>query len=73
MTNTIHTKKYKQFVKKLTDARLEAGLTQVEVAKKFEKPQSYVSKVEAGEQRVDIVELQMFAKLYSKDIKYFIK
>ena len=35
MTNTIHTKKYKQFAKRLKDARLEIGLKQIEVAKKI--------------------------------------
>ncbi len=72
MTNTIHTKKYQQFVKRLKDVRLEVGLKQIDVAKKFKKPQSYVSKVEAGEQRVDVIELQMFAKLYHKSPNYFL-
>ena len=72
MTNSIHTKKYQQFVKRLKDARLEVGLKQIDVAKKFKKPQSYVSKVEAGEQRVDVIELKMFAKLYHKSPNYFL-
>ena len=73
MTNTIHTQQYKQFVKRLKEARVKAGLNQTNVAKKFKKPQSYISKVEAGEQRVDIVELKIFAKLYNKDINYFLE
>ena len=44
-----------------------------DVAKKLKRTQSYVSRVEVGEQRLDILELQKFAKLYSKDINYFIK
>jgi len=72
MIKSIHTKEYAYFVERLRTARQEAGLTQVQVAKKLKRPQSHVSNVESGQQRVDIVELQRFAKLYGKDIKYFI-
>ena len=73
MVKSIHTKEYAYFVERLRTARQEAGLTQVQVAKMLKYPQSHVSNVESGQQRVDIVELQRFAKLYGKDIKYFIK
>ena len=73
MKKSIHTKEYAVFVERLRKARQEAGLTQVEVAKKLKRPQSYVSNVESGQQRVDVVELQKFAKLYSKDTSYFLK
>ena len=58
---------------KLRKARLEAGLRQIDVAKKLKRTQSYVSRVEVGEQRLDILELKKFAELYKKDINYFIK
>lgn len=73
MTRSIQTKEYAYFIERLRKARLEAGLTQVEVAKKLKRPQSHISNVESGQQRVDVVELQNFAKIYNKDIKYFIK
>jgi len=73
MTRSRQTKEYACFVEKLRKAREEAGLTQVEVAKKLKRPQSHVSNVESGQQRVDVVELQNFAKIYNKDINYFIK
>ena len=73
MEKSIRTKEYRYFIEKLKKARIQAGLTQVEVSKKIKRPQSYISKVEAGEQRVDIIELKKFAGLYKKDIKYFIK
>ena len=53
-------------------ARLEANLTQVEASNKLKRPQSYISKAEAGEQRLDIVEIKKFATLYKKDINYFL-
>ena len=72
MGKSIHTKEYKVFVQRLKKARLEAGLTQVEVAEKLGRPQSHVSNVEKGQQRVDVVELKRFARLYGKTINYFL-
>lgn len=73
MTKSRQTKEYAYFVEKLRKAREEAGLTQVEVAKKLKRPQSHISNVESGQQRVDVVELQNFARIYNKGINYFIK
>lgn len=73
MPNPLHSKAYKSVASKLRQARLDAGLTQVEVAKKLEKQQSFVSKIESAERRVDVAELAVLAKIYKKDIKYFVK
>lgn len=73
MKKSIHTKEYAVFVEQLWKARQEAGLTQVQVAKKLKRPQSHISNIESGQQRVDVVELQRFAKMYGKDINYFLK
>jgi transcriptional regulator with XRE-family HTH domain len=73
MTNNIYSEEYKQVTGKLRQARLESGFTQEQVAEKLGKPQSYVSKSEAGERRLDITELKKFAVLYKKTINYFIK
>jgi transcriptional regulator with XRE-family HTH domain len=63
---------YRQFLSKLKAARIEAGLTQVDVAKRLKKPQSFISKFENGERRVDAVELSHIAALYGKPISYFL-
>tara|TARA_B100000745_G_scaffold208438_1_gene137854 strand:- start:654 stop:875 length:222 start_codon:yes stop_codon:yes gene_type:complete len=73
MVDTIRSKEYRDFVGKLRKARLDAGLRQIDVAKKLKRTQSYVSRVEVGEQRLDILELKKFADLYGKDINYFVK
>lgn len=73
MVKSIHTKEYAYFIERLQKARSEAGLTQVQVAKKLKRPQSHISNIESGQQRVDIVELQRLAKLYDKEIGFFIK
>jgi transcriptional regulator with XRE-family HTH domain len=38
--------------------RTDTGLTQVELAERLERPQSYVSKYETGERRLDLIELE---------------
>lgn len=68
---SVYTKGYRNFLHKLKTARLEAKLTQVQAAKKLGKPQSFVSKCEAGERRVDIAEVQLFARLYGKPVSFF--
>ncbi len=64
-------KAYKKFLARLVQARRDAGLTQVEVAKRLGKAHSFLSKCELGERRVDFVELQRLAKIYGKDISFF--
>ena len=65
--------RYQKLMQKLRTARLEAGLTQVEAGRKLRKPQAYLSKIERGECGVGAVELAEFAKVYGKNIDYFIK
>ena len=58
---SIHTNAYKKLVERLKNARLSAGLTQVEVAEEMDLTQSAISKCESGERRVDAIELKAFA------------
>jgi transcriptional regulator with XRE-family HTH domain len=73
MDKTIKTKEYARFIEKLRKARLEARLKQIDVAKKVKRPQSYISRIESGEYRLDILEVKRFAKIYGKSIEYFLK
>jgi len=73
MKKSVHTKEYAIFVERLKSARIESGLTQVQAAKKIGRPQSHISNVESGQQRVDVIELKRFAKIYQKPIDYFLK
>jgi ribosome-binding protein aMBF1 (putative translation factor) len=51
----------------LTESRMAAGLSQVDLASKLGKPQSYVSKVESGERRIDVVEFVEFVRALGAD------
>lgn len=43
----------------LRQIRIETGLRQVDLARCLEVPQSFVSKYESGERKLDILELRM--------------
>lgn len=73
MTKSIFTKDHEALIEKLKKAREDNGLDQAEVAKFLGKTQSHVSKVEAGQRRIDIVELKEFARIYKKPVDYFLK
>ena len=60
---TIHLLEYKKICKTLKDQRLKLDLTQIDVAKKLKKPQSYVSKYESCERRLDILEIKKIIKI----------
>lgn len=61
----------RDFLRRLRQARRDAGLTQVVVAERLGRSQSFVTKAETGERRLDVVELRLFARLYKKRVSYF--
>ncbi|MDI6820758.1 MAG: helix-turn-helix transcriptional regulator [Patescibacteria group bacterium] len=73
MPKTIYSKDHRYIVERLKKARQEADLGQIKVARLLKKTQSYISKIEAGQRRIDIVSLKEFARIYKKPIDYFLK
>ena len=73
MQKSIFTEEHKKIQKKMKLARIEAEMTQKDVADKLNIQQSLISRIESGQRRVDIVELKRFAKLYGKSIDFFTK
>lgn len=73
MATTIYSKEHRQLIERLKKARLAAKLDQREAAKLLRKTQSHVSKVEAGQRRIDVVALKEFAQIYKKPLAYFLK
>ena len=56
MVRSLHTPAYDAFRALLIDGRARAQLTQAQTAERLGRPQSFVSKYETGERRLDIVE-----------------
>lgn len=73
MKKTIYSKEHKYIIEQLKKARKEKGLDQMKVAKLLGKTQSYISKIESGQRRIDIVQIKEFAKIYKKSLSFFIK
>ncbi|MBP6855484.1 MAG: helix-turn-helix transcriptional regulator [Candidatus Pacebacteria bacterium] len=73
MSKSVYSKDYKDIIERLRTARIEADLSQQAVADKLGKPQSYISKIESGERRLDVAEIKKFVVIYKKDIYFFIK
>lgn len=71
MNKSVYTKDYREIIERLKRARIESGLSQQEVASRLNKPQSYISKIESGERRLDVVEMKKFAEVYKKPSSYF--
>lgn len=69
--SSLRTNEYKQFLRRLYLARENSGLTQTQVAKKLNKPQSFVSKCEQGERTVNAIDLFRFSKIYNVSIDFF--
>ena len=60
------------FCQRLVEARRWADMTQVQVARALGKHQSFISKCENGERRVDAFELAAFSRLYRKPMAWFV-
>lgn len=72
MKKTIYTEEHKKLINSLTDARLRAGLKQEDVAKLLGKTQSYISKLESGQRRIDLVQVKTLAKIYKVKLTNFL-
>ena len=71
MKKSISTREAKLVAEMLYQLRVSAGLRQSDLARKLQVPQSFVSKLESGERRVDIVELRTILKHLETDIAEF--
>ncbi|GLH35310.1 transcriptional regulator [Pseudomonas sp. BR1R-5] len=58
MTKTIYRPEHQALLNLLKKYRSEAGLTQVQCSKALNRPQSFISDVESGTRRLDIVQLR---------------
>lgn len=67
MPRSLFSRKHQQFRRRLTEGRKQAGLTQADLARALGRPQSFVSKFERGERRLDVIEFLEVARALSLD------
>ena len=72
MEKSIHSARYAVFLKVLKKARQKAGLTQEQLARKIGETQTFVSKCERGERRIDVIELRVFCRAFGVSLKQFV-
>lgn len=72
MTTSAFTQKYRVFTKLLVETRKSNKTTQKSLAEKLGKPQSFISKYESGERRLDLIEFLDIARALSIDPYAFI-
>jgi transcriptional regulator with XRE-family HTH domain len=73
VAKSVFTGNYKGFRLLLIEARNSAGLTQIDIARKLGRPQSFVSKYERGERRLDVIEFIEVARAIGIDPPHFIR
>ena len=69
---SIYDPRYAVLRRRLREARLQAGLTQVEAARRLGTNQQYINRCEAGDRRIDFLEIVDFAALYECSVDSFI-
>lgn len=62
MKKSLFSKEYRLFLDLLKKARADTGLTQIQLAKRMKVTQTFISKCERGERRLDIVEIRAWCK-----------
>jgi len=67
MPKTIFGGEHRHLVAVLVEARQASGLTQAELAAKVGKDQSFVSIIERGQRRVDVLEFVALARAMDAD------
>lgn len=72
MTKSVFTSRYNQLRQLLIEARNAAGFTQAELATRLSRPQSFVSKFERGERRLDVIEFLEVTEAIGLDAPKFI-
>ena len=72
MEKSIYTREYAVLLRLLKEARERVGLTQVQLAKTLKQSQSFVSKLERGDRRIDILQLRTLCQIYGMTLAAFV-
>lgn len=72
-TSTLYKKENELLTTMMREMRIAAGLTQAACAEALGKPQSFVSKIEGGSQRVDLIQLREYCNICDISLLTFVK
>lgn len=73
MQKTVVSREYRVFLDLLRETRLNAGVTQIDLAERLDETQSFVSKCERGERRLDLVEVRRWCQSLQCPFPEFIR
>lgn len=73
MRKSIYSPEQTELLRLLREKRKEAGLSQSELAKRLSRSQSFVSKYESGELRLDLVELSLVCRALGTSLSSFVR
>jgi transcriptional regulator with XRE-family HTH domain len=73
MSKSIHRVEYRTLLHLLKEERLRARVTQLECSEALGRSQSFVSDVERGVRRLDLVELRDLCSIYEIDLSKFVE
>lgn len=72
MKQSVYQREYVLFLDLLRRYRAESGLTQTQLAERLQQTQSFVSKCERGERRMDVIDLYRFCRAMDTSIVDFV-
>lgn len=72
MQKSLYTREYQQMLKLLRAKRVEAKVSQAELAELLQWTQAEVSKCETGVRRVDVIELKVWLDALGSDLSEFV-
>lgn len=72
MKKSLNTKEHKILLELLYQLRVTSGLRQADLAILLSAPQSFVSKIESGERRIDVIELREILKHLNTNLGEFL-
>jgi transcriptional regulator with XRE-family HTH domain len=73
MASSVHDPGYRIFCRLIVACRHRQGLTQTQLADRLNRPQSFVSKYENGERRMDLIELMEVTEALGVDASEFVR
>ena len=73
MKNKVYVAQHGRLVSLLREIRIEAALTQTELATYIERDQTFVSKYESGQRRLDVLEVREICQAVGISLEEFVK